>query len=197
MQKYKIIVNGWECHFRTFGLENSDIQIIKDILKDNDTNNITSVYDQIETILGLSGLELLDISKPHYNLENIRFEVKDSENNVVSEFVGTEMIHHEGFYDDEDNEEVYEIQIEEGFDDIMVVVEEYKGGIFELNISSDTIPTPSDFSFTVGSVLVPDRDLGYDFISKIFFKGEVCIPQHTLENELYGTNVYLLNEDTL
>jgi hypothetical protein len=175
MPKYKVLVSGWENHFRTFGLDKSDINTIKDILDKNQTD---------------------DISRPNYNLENIWFEVKDSLNNRVLEFAGTEMTHQEEVYgEDEDLSESFDIQVDDEFENVMLVVDEYKGGLFELQIHSDTIPVPSDFSFMSGSVVMPDFDL--DFISKIFFKGEICIPQFTLDNDHKGTSIYMVNGDIL
>jgi hypothetical protein len=196
MPKYKVLVSGWENHFRTFGLDKSDINTIKDILDKNQTDDIVSVYDEIETMLGLSGMELMDISRPNYNLENIWFEVKDSLNNRVLEFAGTEMTHQEEVYgEDEDLSESFDIQVDDEFENVMLVVDEYKGGLFELQIQSDTIPVPSDFSFIGGSVVMPDFDL--DFISKILFKGEICIPQYTLDNDHKGTSIYMVNGDIM
>ena len=196
MPKYKVLVSGWENHFRTFGLDKSDINTIKDILDKNQTDDIVSVYDEVETMLGLSGMELMDISRPNYNLENIWFEVKDSLNNRVLEFAGTEMTHQEEVYgEDEDLSESFDVQVDDEFENVMLVVDEYKGGLFELQIHSDTIPVPSDFSFMSGSVVMPDFDL--DFISKIFFKGEICIPQFTLDNDHKGTSIYMVNGDIL
>jgi hypothetical protein len=192
MQKYKVHVSGWENHFRTFGLEKSDIQTIKDILQKNQTENIVSVYDEVEAMLGLSGMEIMDISRPYYNLENISFRVMDSNDNIVSEFIASEMNYQEEVYgEDEDLSESFDIHVDDEFENIMLVVDEYKGGLFELQIQSETIPVSSDFTFTSGSVVMPDLDI--DFISKIFFKGEVCFPQYTLDNEHKGTYVHMVN----
>ena len=195
MQSYRVLVSGWENHFRTFGLDKSDIETIKDILMKNDTNDIVSVYEEIETMLSLSGMELMDISRPHFNLENLWFKVEDSDNNVVCEFIGTEINNHEEFYDEEDLSETFDIMIDEEFENVMLFVDEYKGGLFELNIESDTVPVPSDFSFVSGLVVAPSFEI--DFISKIFFKGEICTPQYTLDNDHKGSSVYMINGDIL
>jgi hypothetical protein len=161
----------------------------------NDTNDIVSVYEEIETMLSLSGMELMDISRPHFNLENLWFKVEDSDNNVVCEFIGTEINNHEEFQDEEDLSETFDIMMDEEFENVMLFVDEYKGGLFELNIESDTIPQPSDFSFVSGSVVAPNFEI--DFISKIFFKGEICAPQYTLDNDHKGSSVYMVNGDIL
>jgi len=195
MQSYKVLVSGWENHFRTFGLDKSDIETIKDILMKNDTDDIVSVYEEIETMLSLAGMELMDISRPHFNLENLWFKIEDSDNNVVCEFIGTEINNHEEFYDDEDLSESFDIMMDEEFENVMLFVDEYKGGLFELNIESDTVPVSSDFSFVSGSVVAPNFEI--DFISKIFFKGEICAPQYTLDNDHKGSSVYMVNGDIL
>jgi len=194
MKKYKVLVSGWENHFRTFGLDKSDINTIKDILQKNQTEDIVSVYDEVEVMLGLSGMEIMDISRPNYNLENTWFKVIDSNNNVVSEFAGSEMNYQEEIYgEDEDLSESFDVQVDDEFENVMLVVDEYKGGLFEFQIQSEKTPVSSDFSFLCGSVVMPDFDI--DFISKIFFKGEVCIPQYTLDNEHKGTSIYMVNEN--
>lgn len=195
MQSYRVLVSGWENHFRTFGLDKSDIETIKDILMKNDTDDIVLVYEEIETMLSLAGMELMDISRPHFNLENLWFKVEDSDNNVVCEFIGTEINNHEEFQDEEDLSETFDIMMDEEFENVMLFVDEYKGGLFELNIESDTVPVPSDFSFVNGSVVAPNFEI--DFISKIFFKGEICTPQYTLDNDHKGSSVYMINGDIL
>ncbi len=114
---------------------------------------------------------------------------------MVSEFNGTEINIHEEFYDDEDLSESFDIIMDEEFENVMLFVDEYKGGLFELNIESDTVPVSSDFSFVSGSVVAPNFEI--DFISKIFFKGEICAPQYTLDNDHKGSSVYMVNGDIL
>jgi len=194
MEKYKVVVSGLENHFRTYGLDQSDINTISDILKNNKTQDISSVYEEVEMMLGLSGLEILDISRPSYDLENIWFKVEDSEGNLVLEFSGSELLTQEEFSDQEESlSEFFEVDVDEEFENVMLVLDKYEGGLFELNISSDTPPTPSDFSFVGGFISILESNL--EFISKIFFKGEVCVPEYTIDNELKSTSVYMVNGD--
>jgi hypothetical protein len=76
-------------------------------------------------------------------------------------------------------------------------VDENKGGIFTFTFESDTVPTPSDFTYSTGSIDTPDGD--YDFVDKIFFKGRPLEIKDNLDNSGKASTVkiFTLDGDTI
>jgi hypothetical protein len=76
-------------------------------------------------------------------------------------------------------------------------VDENKGGIFTFTFESDTVPTPSDFTYSTGSIDTPEGD--YDFIDKIFFKGQPLEIEDYLDNSGKSSScmIYTLDGETI
>ena len=76
-------------------------------------------------------------------------------------------------------------------------VDENKGGIFTFTFESDTVPVASDFTYSSGSVETPDGD--YDFIDKIFFKGQPLEIEDYIDNwgKASSVMIFTLDGDTI
>jgi hypothetical protein len=76
-------------------------------------------------------------------------------------------------------------------------VDENKGGIFTFTLESDTVPVASDFTYSTGSIDTPDGD--YDFIDKIFFKGQPLEIEDYLDNSGKSSScmIFTLDGDTI
>jgi hypothetical protein len=131
----------------------------------------------------------------------MHFELLDEEENKVLEFgIGETADLYETI---EDFEEKYEyrsysaIPEKKGPTNLYLSVDENKGGIFTFTFESDTVPTPSDFTYSTGSIDTPDGD--YDFVDKIFFKGRPLEIKDNLDNSGKASTVkiYTLDGDTI
>lgn len=170
--KYTLETYGWtmdvSCHFLT----DEQVSEIKQIMTENGYEELWEARYDIEDRLGIYIHEpnMFQISKGLHN-GTMYFYVKDEDGNIVTEF-GIEDT--TDVYDAVPNIDEYKY---EGYDsfpskdknkNILLVIDESKGGINDYHFESDEIPAAADFSYQPGSVETPDGD--WDFISRIFFK---------------------------
>ena len=68
---------------------------------------------------------------------------------------------------------------------------------FKFEFETDTAPLPSDFTYSTGSIDTPEGD--YDFIDKIFFKGQPLEIEDYLDNSGKASSVmiFTLDGDTI
>ncbi len=59
MESFKIQVFGWESVFHTYQVGSEDVKVINQILKDNNTQDLTKVWEDIEYELNLIDKEEL------------------------------------------------------------------------------------------------------------------------------------------
>jgi hypothetical protein len=131
----------------------------------------------------------------------MHFEIIDEEENKVLEF-GIDKT--ADLYETiEDYDEKYEyrgyspIPEEKGPTNLYLSIDENKGGIFTFKLESDTVPTPSDFTYSTGSIDTTDGD--YDFIDKIFFKGQPLEIEDYLDNSGKASScmIFTLDGETI
>jgi hypothetical protein len=132
----------------------------------------------------------------------MHFEIIDEEENKVLEFgindVG-DLYETIEDYDDKYEYRGYEVipQYNVPPTNLYLSVDENKGGIFTFTFESDTVPVASDFTYSTGSIDTPDGD--YDFIDKIFFKGQPLEIEDYLDNSGKASSVmiFTLDGDTI
>ena len=102
--------------------------------------------------------------------------------------------------DDDDIEEMYPyenyIALPEFLDDtdnVLLIVDENKGGLFECSFESDETPKTSDFSLMGGTIETPDGD--YDFISRVFFKDKELEAEDWLDNRGKAATLEIYTSD--
>lgn len=187
--KYKVEFFGWEMDAQGYSLDDMQVEQVRDLMEDNGAEELWEVRSEMEDI----GINIWDegdlfhISKPFYN-DSFWGRVMDEDGNVVLEIdykdLG-DLYDHVG--DDDEIEEKYPyenyIALPEFLDDtdnVLLVIDENKGGLFECSFESDTVPTSSDFALMGGSIDSPDGD--WDFISRVFFKDQELEPEDYLDN---------------
>lgn len=199
MEKYKLYVYGWELYSRGYSLTDEQILKIKEISDKTHSSDLSECFYEIEeVVLEYNDPNLFSHSAP---LDTIltHFELKNEEDKIISRFsledmgdlydiLGEEVNDIEGLYFDCIPDEVKN-------KNILLVVDEFKGGIFYIEFESDEIPNPNDFSYTIGTIGTENGD--WDFIDKIFFKGKVLEPTDYLDNTGKAMNVelYSLKKD--
>ncbi len=204
--KYTVEFYGWEMDANGFSLNDTQVQQVRDLMEENDVEELWEIRSEMEDL----GINLWDegdlfhISRPFYN-DTFWGQVKDENGNVILEIdykdLG-DLYDHLGDDDDIDEKYPYENYIAipeflDGTDNVLLIVDENKGGLFECSFESDTVPTSSDFALMGGSIESPDGD--WDFISRVFFKDQELEPEDYLDNrgKAATVEIYTSNGDTI
>jgi hypothetical protein len=160
-------------------------------MEDNGYDELWEIRSEMEDI----GIDIWDegdlfhVSKPFYN-DTFWGKVFDEDGNVVLEIDYKDLGDMYDYIGDDDKiEELYPYEnyialpeFLDGTDNVLLVVDENKGGLFESSFESDELPKTSDFSLMAGTVETPEGD--WDFISRVFFKEKELEPEDYLDN--YG-----------
>jgi len=200
--KYTVEFYGWEMEAQGYSVDDIQVDQVMELMEDHGADELWEVRSELEDI----GIDIWDtpdlfhISKPFYN-DTFWGQVKDEEGNIVCEIEYNELgdlYDHVG--DDDDIEEMYPyenyIALPEFLDDtdnVLLIVDENKGGLFESSFESDTVPTSSDFSLMGGTVETPEGE--YDFISRVFFKDQELEAEDYLDNRGKAATVELYTKD--
>ena len=190
MNSYKIQVFGWESVFHTYQVDKEGVKVINQILKDNETQDLSEVWEEIEYELDLIGKEQLSICRPNLNLERLSFIVYDADGEEDNYFFGEDILEHTDIDPNYSSDHDYHVvEPKEMGGAVIVVHEENKGGIFEFYVESEDTPQAKDFSYTVGFI---ENDLWvWEYVSEIFYKGNLCKPEEFLDNDGKSKNVYM------
>lgn len=200
--KYRVEFYGWEMEAQGYSLDDMQVEQVRDLMEENGVDELWEVRSELEDI----GIDVWDegdlfhISKPFYN-DTFWGKVFDEDGNVVLEIdykdLG-DLYDHVG--DDDDIEEMYPyenyIALPEFLDDtdnVLLIVDENKGGLFECSFESDETPKASDFSLMGGTIETPEGE--WDFISRVFFKDQELEPTDYLDNRGKAATVELYTKD--
>jgi len=200
--KYTVEFYGWEMEAQGYSLDDMQVEQVRDLMEENGVDELWEVRSELEDI----GIDVWDegdlfhISKPFYN-DSFWGQVKDEEGNVVLEIdykdLG-DMYDHIG--DDDDIEELYPYEnyialpeFLDNTDNVLLIVDENKGGLFECSFESDEVPTSKDFSLQGGTIETPDGD--WDFISRVFFKDQELEVEDYLDNRGKAATVEIYTSD--
>jgi len=200
--KYKVEFFGWEMDAQGYSLDDMQVEQVRDLMEDNGAEELWEVRSEMEDI----GIDIWDegdlfhISKPFYN-HSFWGRVMDEDGNVVLEIDYKDLgdiYDHVG--DDDEIEEKYPyenyIALPEFLDDtdnVLLVVDENKGGLFECSFESDETPKSSDFSLMGGTIETPEGE--WDFISRVFFKDRELEPEDYLDNRGKAATVEIYTGD--
>ena len=200
--KYTVEFYGWEMEAQGYSVDDIQVDQVMELMDDHGADELWEVRSELEDI----GIDIWDtpdlfhVSKPFYN-DTFWGQVKDEEGNIVCEINYNELgdlYDHVG--DDDDIEEMYPyenyIALPEFLDDtdnVLLIVDENKGGLFESSFESDTVPTSSDFSLMGGTIETPEGE--YDFISRVFFKDQELEAEDYLDNRGKAATVELYTKD--
>ena len=191
MAKYKVEFYGWEMEAQGYSLSDEQVEQVRELMEDNGYDELWEIRSEMEDI----GIDIWDegdlfhVSKPHYN-DTFWGKVFDEDGNVVLEIDYKDLGDMYDYIGDDDKiEELYPYEnyiglpeFLDGTDNVLLVVDENKGGLFESSFESDELPKTSDFSLMGGTVDTPEGD--WDFISRVFFKDIELEPEDYLDN--YG-----------
>jgi hypothetical protein len=202
MAKYTLNTYGWSFEAICKSLTDEQVQIIKDKMEEEGFSELHEIRFDLDELLDLDFWDGEIFHKTEaFDNGTMHFEIIDEEENKVLEF-GIDKT--ADLYETiEDYEDKYEyrgynaIPEEKGPTNLYLSVDENKGGIFTFTFESDTVPTPSDFTYSTGSIDTPEGD--YDFIDKIFFKGQPLEIEDYLDNSGKSSSamIFTLDGDTI
>jgi hypothetical protein len=203
MAKYTLNTYGWSFEAICKSLTDEQVQIIKDKMEEEGFSELHEIRFDLDELLDLDFWDGEIFHKTEaFDNGTMYFEIIDEEENKVLEFgindVG-DLYETIEDYDDKYEYRGYEVipQYNVPPTNLYLSVDENKGGIFTFTFESDTVPTPSDFTYSTGSIDTTDGD--YDFIDKIFFKGQPLEIEDYLDNSGKSSScmIYTLDGETI
>ena len=203
MAKYTLNTYGWSFEAVCKSLTDEQVQIIKDKMEEEGFSELHEIRFDLDELLDLDFWDGEIFHKTEaFDNGTMHFELLDEEENKVLEFgindVG-DLYETIEDYDDKYEYRGYEVIPEYNVPqtNLYLSVDENKGGIFTFTLESDTVPGASDFTYSTGSIDTPEGD--YDFIDKIFFKGQPLEIEDYIDNwgKSSSCMIYTLDGDTI
>jgi hypothetical protein len=203
MTKYKLEMYGWEVEATGHSLTDEQVKQIQDLMETNGYSELWESRNDLEEEGIIDDLYNPDLFHVSRGLDNsgLWFSLKDDKDNEVLRFEPSDM---EDIYEmlgDSADDIPYEGYLaipgegkNENIDNILVVIDENKGGICEYEMfESDELPTAKDFCVQHGDIATPDGD--WDFISKVFYKGKDLEVYNYLDNRGKAATVEIYTRD--
>jgi hypothetical protein len=195
MAKYKLNCYGWSLEAIGKSLTDEQVKKIEDLMKKAGYEELWEVRYDLDKLLDIDiwDGELFHISKSFDN-GTMYFTVEDDmEKEVLSFDIDETGDLDENYY--EENEYVgYDAYPKEDEPrNVYLSVDENKGGLYYMEFDSEEIPKPEDFTYTTGSIETPNGD--WDFIDKIFYKGEELEIVDWLDNSGKSSTLEIFTHD--
>jgi hypothetical protein len=195
MKKYKLNSYGWSMEAIGKSLTNEEVLKTEELIKEKGSEFIWEVRFDIDDLFEMDiwDGDLFHISKAFDNntayfviedeegKEVLNFEIKDFAELDEDYYENNEFLEYDAFGNLEENKNVY------------ISIDENKGGMFLMEFESEEIPTEKDFTYTTGSIVTPEGD--WDFIDKIFFKGQELEIVDYLDNSGKASTVKIYTHD--
>ena len=197
MKKYRLELYGWGQEAVGHSIDTNDVDVIKDFLN-VEAEDILSLRDWFDdNNKDVYDGDLFNSNKPFWAEEETHFhlfEITDLKQNELNKWLLKDCTSH---YD-----------IDEDFEDLtnyncwpldnhnkLLYIEESKGGLCYFEFTSDLEPKPEDFSVISGTIETPDGD--WEFLDKVFFKGQELEVIDSLDSSGKNVSAYLFTEDDL
>ena len=203
MAKYTLNTYGWSFEAICKSLTNEQVQLIKDKMDEEGYSELHEIRFELDELLDLDFWDGDVFHKTEaFDNGSMHLEVLDEDGKMVLDFSIDEM---SNLYDTiEDFDDKYDYV---GFEaipennvpptNLYLSIDENKGGIFQYQFESDTVPTPFDFTVSSGSIDTPNGE--YEFISRIFFKEQLLEIEDYLDNSGKASTctIFTLNGETI
>jgi len=197
--KYKLEVYGWSMEAMGHSLNDQQLEDVDILMKDNHCDELWQIRSELEDVVDdMWGPDLFHMNAPFYN-GSMFFRVLDENEKVVLEFNEEDLGDIYENVEDVDDLYPYESHFaspnyrNDGVKHIMLVVDENKGGIYEMLFESNEELKPEDFSVMGGGI---DTPLGeWDFVSRIFFKDTLLEIDDWLDNRGKAATLEIYAED--
>ena len=197
MTKYKLNCYGWLLEAIGKTLTDEQVKKIEDLMKKAGYEELWEVRHDLDDLLDIDiwDGDLFHVSKAFDN-GTMYFTVEDDMEKEVLAFDLDET----GDLD----EDYYEKNEYVNYDtfpkdkklqprNTYLSVDENKGGLYYMEFESDEVPSSKDFTFTTGCIETPNGD--WDFIDKIFYKGEELEIVDWLDNSGKSSTLEIFTHD--
>lgn len=195
MAKYKLNCYGWSLEAIGKSLTDEQVKKIEDLMKKAGYEELWEVRYDLDDLLDIDiwDGDLFHISTAFDN-GTMYFTVEDDMEKEVLAFDIDETGDLDEDYYEENKYVGYDaFPKEDGPKNIYLSVDENKGGLYYMEFESDEVPTAKDFTYTTGSVDTPNGD--WDFIDKIFYKGQELEIVDWLDNSGKSSTLEIFTHD--
>jgi hypothetical protein len=195
MAKYKLNCYGWSLEAIGKSLTDEQVKKIEDLMKKAGYEELWEVRYDLEELLDIDiwDGDLFHVSKAFDN-GTMYFTVEDDmEKQVLSFDIDQTGELDENYYEENDYVGYDSFPNETQPKNVYLSVDENKGGLYYMEFDSEEIPKPEDFTYTTGSIETPNGD--WDFIDKIFYKGEELEIVDWLDNSGKSSTLEIFTHD--
>ena len=195
MAKYKLNCYGWSLEAIGKSLTDEQVKKIEDLMKKAGYEELWEVRYDLEELLDIDiwDGELFHVSKAFDN-GTMYFTVEDDmEKQVLSFDIDQTGELDENYYEENDYVGYDSFPNETEPRNVYLSVDENKGGLYYMDFESEEIPKAEDFTYTTGSIETPNGD--WDFIDKIFYKGEELEVVDWLDNSGKSSTLEIFTHD--
>jgi hypothetical protein len=186
---------GWSLEAIGKSLTDEQVKKIEDLMKKAGYEELWEVRYDLEELLDIDiwDGELFHVSKSFDN-GTMYFTVEDDmEKQVLSFDIDQTGELDENYYEENNYVGYDSFPNETEPRNVYLSVDENKGGLYYMEFDSEEIPKPEDFTYTTGSIETPNGD--WDFIDKIFYKGEELEVVDWLDNNGKSSTLEIFTHD--
>jgi hypothetical protein len=197
MTKYKLNCYGWSLEAIGKTLTDEQIKKIEDLMKKAGYEELWEVRNDLNELLDIDiwDGDLFHVSKAFDN-GTMYFTVEDDmEKEVLAFDIDETGELDEDYYEKNDyvNYDTFPKDKKLQPRNTYLSVDENKGGLYYMEFESDEVPSSKDFTFTTGCIETPNGD--WDFIDKVFYKGEELEIVDWLDNSGKSSTLEIFTHD--
>ena len=197
MTKYKLNCYGWSLEAIGKLLTDEQVKKIEDLMKKAGYEELWEVRHDLDALLDIDiwDGDLFHVSKAFDN-GTMYFTVEDDMEKEVLAFDIDETGDLDvDYYDKNDyvNYDTFPKDQKLKPRNTYLSVDENKGGLYYMEFEDDKVPSSKDFTFTTGCIETPNGD--WDFIDKIFYKGEELEIVDWLDNSGKSSTLEIFTHD--
>jgi hypothetical protein len=197
MAKYKLNCYGWSLEAIGKILTDEQVKKIEDLMKRAGYEELWEVRHDLDELLDIDiwDGDLFHVSKAFDN-GTMYFTVEDDmEKEVLAFDIDETGELDEDYYDKNEyvNYDTFPKDKKLQPRNTYLSVDENKGGLYYMEFESDEVPSSKDFTFTTGCIETPNGD--WDFIDKIFYKGEELEIVDWLDNSGKSSTLEIFTHD--
>ena len=197
MTKYKLNCYGWSLEAIGKTLTDEQVKKIEDLMKKAGYEELWEVRHDLDDLLDIDiwDGDLFHVSKAFDN-GTMYFTVEDDMEKEVLGFDIDETGDLDEYYYDKNeyvNYDTFPKDKKLQPRNTYLSVDENKGGLYYMEFESDEVPSSKDFTFTTGCIETPNGD--WDFIDKIFYKGEELEIVDWLDNSGKSSTLEIFTHD--
>jgi hypothetical protein len=195
MAKYKLNCYGWSLEAIGKSLTDEQVKKIEDLMKKAGYEELWEIRHDLDDLLDIDiwDGDLFHVSKSFDNgtmyftveddmeKEVLTFDIDQTGELDENYYEETEYVGYDAFPKEDESRNVY------------LSVDENKGGLYYMEFESDEVPSSKDFTFTTGCIETPNGD--WDFIDKIFYKGEELEIVDWLDNSGKSSTLEIFTHD--